>query len=131
MKQVKQDLKQEIQELNKENQTHNSLFGLFAHSKSVHEGKKHKCHQCGKDFSSKWNLYKHVETIHEKRKYPCLICNAKLSSKFILISHMKKKHEKIQDAHAKLESNAKISLGEQNKLQSNVVRRHITLEDLK
>ena len=127
MKQVNQDVKQEIQEVNKENQTHDSLFGLYAHSKSVHEGKKHKCHQCGKDFSSKGNLYNHVQAIHEKKKYPCLICNAKLSTKFILLSHMKKKHEKIQDAHAKLESNAKISLGEQNKSQSNAVRIHSTL----
>ena len=101
-----------------------SKGNLYQHVQTVHEKKKFPCLTCKADFTSKGNLYKHVQTIHEKKKFPCLSCNAELSSKSILISHIKKKHEKykILDNLAQLDSNAKISLEDQEKSQSIKVR---------
>ena len=65
-------------------------------------------------------MQNHVQKIHEKKKFICSTCNAELSSKSILISHVIKKHKnkKILDNLSQLESNAKISLEDQEKSQS-------------
>ena len=48
---------------------------IIVHLNSLHKMVKHKCFNCGSQFSSKSNLRKHVESVHERKKYPCDACD--------------------------------------------------------
>ena len=48
---------------------------LIVHHNYLHNMVKHKCLNCGSQFSSKSNLRKHVESVHEGKKYPCDVCD--------------------------------------------------------
>ena len=43
----------------------NSRYKLEVHSKNRHEGQRHRCSQCGKEFTLKTSLKRHVKSIHD------------------------------------------------------------------
>ena len=55
-------------------------------------GKKYNCHECDKEFSTKYIMIRHIQSAHEGIKFPCSICDLKLCNKQKLIQHLKKIH---------------------------------------
>jgi len=61
---------------------------LKNHIKIVHEGKKHKCFHCGKEFSLKINLTAHMLVHSDEKNYKCDQCNKCFKRKGELKLHL-------------------------------------------
>ena len=53
-------------------QCNKQFTNLAKHKREVHEGVKHPCGQCGKQFTDKRYVAKHIRAIHEGAKDPCV-----------------------------------------------------------
>ena len=65
---------------------------LIVHKESVHEGVKHACFQCHKDWSTRSNLMKHIKEKHVKVEINCSQCNFLTTSSTSLKVHEKRHH---------------------------------------
>ena len=71
--------------------------GLFLHTKSVHEGVKHECAECGKRFGDKSHMNTHYKTVHlQEKKFKCQKCGLQFGENGYLTKHIKTVHEKIR-----------------------------------
>ena len=59
------------------------------HMASVHQGVRHKCDTCDKEFTQKKTLEYHVENVHQGVKHKCDICNSQYTHKATLREHKK------------------------------------------
>jgi uncharacterized Zn-finger protein len=60
---------------------------------SIHDGIKHECSICEKNFVVKNSLQRHINSVHEKIKpYQCSICEKNFAQKHHLQKHIESVH---------------------------------------
>ena len=90
---------------------------ITTHNDEIHEGPKHKCTLCDKDFLKRATVFEHIKAVHwmkddsalstvhernkshvheRKKSHYCMICHSKFRLKSRLNRHIKEDHEKQQ-----------------------------------
>ena len=69
------------------------LAELAKHHRAIHKREKHKCKDCGSQFTDKSSQNKHYKSVHLGIKYPCNMCSYKATLKQSLKTHQDKIHK--------------------------------------